>query len=127
MEHFPEAEVMGRAREISATYTGDPLFRYLEKDEAKYLASQDGFDVLEKVLALGRPPVCLDCGSTDIEPLKVPEGVGFKTDVPVDLGIGHPGCDGRLMVEGSGGMRIALRPKTKVYDIYGQLLMTVTE
>ena len=43
------------------------------------------------------------------------------------LGISHPWCGGLLMMEGSMGMRMGLNPITKAYDIYGQLIMTVSE
>lgn len=68
IEDFPDAETMDLARTIRATYTGEPLLRLFEPDYAKYLASQEGFEVLEQVLALNRRPVCLECGKTLCDP-----------------------------------------------------------
>ena len=52
IEDLPDAETMERARSVRQTYLGQPLFSFIEPDYAKYLASQDGFDVLEQVIEL---------------------------------------------------------------------------
>ena len=125
MEVLPDDETMRRAREIRATYTGPRVWAFFEKDAAKCMASQEGFDVLEQVMALQRPPVCLTCGSSAVDAIKVPEGA--QGDTPIDLGMGHPNCPGRLRIQGSGGMRIAMYPLSRFYDIHGQLVVVLDE
>lgn len=120
IEDLPDAATMERARSIRATYTGQPLFRLLEPDYAKYLASQVGFDVLEAVMALDRQPVCLECGKSVVRPIDGKEGVKSKT--PVSLNLGHPWCAGTLQAKSSGGLRMSVRAKTRVYSIKGQLI-----
>lgn len=75
IEDLPDAETMERARSIQKTYVGQPLFSFIEPDYAKYLASQDGFDVLEQVIELNRQPVCLQCGKSAVRPINQPEGL----------------------------------------------------
>ena len=125
IEALPDAETMERARFIRATYTGHPLLRLLEPDYAKYLASQVGFEVLEMVLALDRRPVCLECGKSAVRPIDIPEGV--NSEAPVSLNLGHPWCAGTLQVQGSGRLRIGMRPRTFVYSIYGKLISKIEE
>jgi hypothetical protein len=125
IEDLPDAETMERARSIRATYTGQPLFRLLEPDYAKYLASQVGFDVLEEVLALDRRPVCLECGKSAVRPIDRPEGVNSKA--PVSLNIGHPWCAGTLQMKSSGGLRISVNVETRVYSIHGKSISSYHE
>lgn len=125
IEDLSDAETMERARSIRATYTGQPLFRLLERDHAKYLASQVGFEVLEEVLARDRRPVCLECGKSAVRPIDRPEGVNSKA--PVSLNIGHPWCAGKLQIQGSGSLRIGVRAKTYVYNIFGQMISSYYE
>lgn len=125
IEDLPDAETMERARTIRQTYRGKALIRLLEPDYAKYLASQDGFDVLEKVIASKRKAVCLQCGKSAVRPIIRPEGV--NSDMPVSLGLGHPWCTGTLQVQDSGSLRIAIRPETRIYSIHGKLISTFLE
>lgn len=125
IEELPNAETMERARTIRATYIGQPLLKLLEPDYAKYLASQVGFDVLEEVLALDRQPVCLECGKSAVRPIDRPEGV--NSQAPVSLSLGHPWCAGMLQVQGSDGLRIGVRARTYVYNIYGQMTSSYYE
>lgn len=125
IEVLPDPETMERARFIRKTYRGEPLYRLHESDYAKYLASQNGFDVLEKVIALKRKAVCLQCGKTAVRPINRPKDV--NSDTPVSLDLGHPWCTGTLLAQDSGGFRIALRPKTCIYSIHGQLISTFIE
>jgi len=125
VEHFPDDETMERAKSIHQTYTGKPLFSHLEPDYAKYLASQDGFDILEQVIALKRRPVCLECGKSALRPIEIPEGLTSHT--PVSLNLGHPWCSGKLQMQTSGGLRISVSPKTYVYNIHGRLISTFLE
>ena len=106
IEDLPDAETMERARSIRKTYTGKPLLSLLEPDYAKYLASQDGFDVLEKVIASKRKAVCLECGKSAVRPIVRPEGV--NSEAPVSLGLGHPWCTGTLQAQDSGRLRISI-------------------
>lgn len=126
MEYFPDSTVMERARELHPEYCGNASAIF-ENDEAKYIASQIGMNVLETVLALHREPVCLTCGGSDVQPIMIPRFVSTRTRIPVCLGISHPECGGLLMVKGSDGMRLAMNPITRVYDIYGQLIMTTSD
>lgn len=123
MEYLPDADTMDRAKEIHSTYKGPRLFWFQEKDEAKCLASQEGFNVLERVMELRRPPVCLKCGGSDVQPLvlpEVPDGAE-RTDMALsNLEVKHPGCGGQLQAEGSGGMRLGLNPVTYYFSIDGK-------
>ena len=125
IEDLPDPKTMERARSIRRTYTGQPLFRLLEPDYAKYLASQLSFEVLEEVLALDRQPVCLECGKSAVRTIDRPEGV--NSEVPVLLNLGHPWCAGMLQVQDSGGLRMSVRAKTHVYSIHGQLISSYDE
>ena len=125
IEDLPDAETMERARSIRQTYVGQPLFSFIEPDYAKYLASQDGFDVLEQVIELNRQPVCLQCGKSAVRPINRPEGLTGET--PVSLNLGHPWCSGTLQMQTSGGLKIGVRPETHVYNIHGRLISTYDE
>ena len=128
MEDLPDAHTMERARKIHSTYTGPRLFRFKEKDEAKYLASQEGFEVLERVMELRRPPVCLKCGGSDVQPLvlpEVPHGANPTDMALTPLGVKPPGCRGQLQVEGSGGLRISLNLVTYYFGIDGKAFATL--
>ena len=130
MEKLPDPDVMDRARNIHATYTGQRLFWFQEKDEAKYLASQEGFNVLERVMELRRPPVCLTCGGSEVQPLvlpEVPDGAKVTDMALTPLGVEHPGCGGQLQVEGSGGLRISLNPVTHYFGIDGKAFATLRD
>lgn len=120
MEYLPDSKVVEQARGIRQKYAGPPLWRHDEKNEAKYLASQADFDLFERIIALKRPPVCLTCGGSSVHPIKLPESA--DRDVPIDLDIKHLGCSGHLRVQGSGGLRIGIRPITRWYDIFGKFL-----
>lgn len=63
MERFPAPNVLDRAKELHAEYTGKPRDLY-ERDEAKNIARQKGLAVLERVMELNRQPVCLVCGGS---------------------------------------------------------------
>lgn len=125
IEKFPDAQIMKRARRIRPAYVARLLFRLLETDQVKYLASQKGFDVLERVLALKRQPVCLECGTSAVRPIIIPKGVNSDAAVATDLG--HPWCAGKLQIQASGGMRIGLKQRTRIYDIYGRLTSTIED
>jgi len=122
MEDFPNDATMMRARKIHKTYTGKSLLRFLEKDYAKYLASQKGFAVLEKVLMLQRLPVCLVCGNSSVLEMRCLENLA--KDEKRSLGFGHPGCSGTLYAQSAGALRFGIRPATYTYDIDGQLIST---
>ena len=117
VEDFPTKAVFEKARAIRGEYTGKPLLKFLEKDYARYLASQKGFEALEKVMSLGRLPVCLQCGSNAIRPITIPEEATdkFKTSI----GLQHPWCSGTLQVQHSGSSRIAPAELTRIYHVNG--------
>ena len=123
MEKLPDSYTMKRAREIRKDYTGQPLFQLIEKDYAKYLASQEGFTVLDRVIALKRSPVCLKCGGNKVQAIELPSNAGGS--IPIKIGNKHPRCSGNLKVHGSGGFRLGINPKRYIYDIFGSLLSTV--
>ena len=126
MERFPAPTVLERAREMHAEYAGKRPDTF-EKDEAKRVASQQGLAVLERVIKLNRTPVCLECGGSNVRPVRIPRGVSTKTKIPVCLGISHPWCGGLLVIKGSEGKRMGMNTISKAFDIYGQLIMTVKE
>ena len=119
MEKLPDSYTMKRAREIRKDYTGQPLFQLTEKDYAKYLASQEGFAVLDRVIALKRRPVCLKCGGYKVQVIELPSNAGGS--IPINIGVKHTGCSGNLKVNGSGGVSLGLNPIKYIYDIYGGL------
>ena len=130
MEKLPDPDVMDRARKIHATYTGPRLFLFQEKDEARCLASQEGFNVLDRVMELRRPPVCLKCGGNDVQPLvlpEVPDGAKLTDMTLTNLELKHPGCAGQLQVEGSGGLRLGLNPVTYYFGIDGKAFATLQD
>lgn len=130
MEDLPDADTMDRARKFHSTYTGPRLFWFQEGDKAKCLASQEGFGILERVMELNRPPVCLTCGGSDVQPLalpEVPDGSRRANMALTKLGVRHPGCGGQLQVEGSGGLRLRLSPVTYYFDIDGQAFTILRE
>jgi len=88
--------------------------------DAKQRANPKSRKVLEDVLELKRKPVCLECGGEDVIAIEVPEGAGG--DTPIDLGVLHDGCAGKLKVQGSGRVRIGIRPTTKIFDIQGKIV-----
>ena len=123
MEKLPDSYTMKRAREIRKDYIGQPLFQLIEKDYAKYLASQEGFAVLDRVIALKRRPVCLKCGGYKVQAIELPSNAGGS--IPIKIGIKHAGCSGNLKVQGSGGVRLGMNPIKYIYDIYGKLTSTI--
>ena len=124
IEKFPDLVVMERARKIRPILMlGKPLLFHLEDDEAQYLASQKNFDLLERIIDLNRSPVCLKCAGSAVHAIKIPKGASGGT--LMDLGIKHPGCSGHLKVQGSGGLRISMRPITRLYDLSGKLTTTI--
>ena len=125
MEQFPDANTIKRAREIRASHKGAPLGWRPGRDNAEYLGTQPGFELLEGVLDLNRPPVCLKCGSSAVFPIKLPNNISDQT--PCAIGVKHPGCQGDIKVQGSGGMRMGMKPITYIYDINGKLITTLSE
>ena len=123
MEKLPDSYTMKRAREIRKDYTGQTLFQLTEKDYATYLASQEGFAVLDQVIALKRRPVCLKCGGNKVQAIELPSNAGGN--IPIKIGIKHTGCSGNLKVHGSDGVRLGMNPIKYIYDIYGKLTSTV--
>ena len=123
MEKLPDSYTMKRAREIRKDFIGQPLFQFIEKDYAKYLASQEGFEVLDRVIALKRRPVCLKCGGYKVQVIELPSNAGGR--IPINIGVKHTGCSGNLKVNGSGGFRLGLNPIKYIYDIYGGLISSI--
>lgn len=127
MECLPTVEEFERARELNPELAGK-FINFFKEEYVRILASREGFEVLERVMELRRPPVCLKCGGSDVEPLVLPEVAGGAslTDIQLtDLEVKHPGCKGHLMVEGSGSLRMGVFPVTHYYDIYGRALATL--
>ena len=127
MEVLPDPAEFARARDMHPKLSGE-FVNPLTEDRAKLLACQTGFAVLERVMELNRPPVCLNCGGDDVHTLelpKVPKGEKLTNIGRTNLGVKHPGCAGNLQVEGSGGFRMGLNPVTYYYDISGKHLATL--
>ena len=122
IEILPDADTFHRAKQLRKTYTGRPLLKLLEKDVAKYLASQQNFEILEKVIDLNRKSVCLECGKAAIRELEIPKNVSDTFWINIDQS--HPWCSGKLQVKHSGSLRIAPQEITKLYNIYGELIST---
>jgi len=127
MEYLPTMEEFERARELNPELAGK-FINFFKEEYVRILASREGFNVLQRVMELQRPPVCLKCGGSDVEPLVLPEvsGGAKLTDIQLtDLGVKHPGCRGHLMVEGSGSLRMGVYPVTHYFDIYGRALASL--
>jgi len=127
MEYLPTMEEFERARELNPELAGK-FINFFKEEYVRILASREGFNVLQRVMELQRPPVCLKCGGSDVEPLVLPEvsGGAKLTDIQLtDLGVKHPGCKGHLMVEGSGSLRMGVNPVTHYFDIYGRALASL--
>ena len=126
MESFPGLKVIERAKEIHPIYLlGKPFMRHIEDDEAKYIASQNSLEILDSVIALDRPPVCLECGGATVHQITIPEGA--HGDTAIDLGIKHFGCKGRLKIQGSGMTRIGFHSARRHYDLKGKLIETIED
>ena len=91
------------------------------------LDPNSGFEVLRQVMALHRGPVCLACGSPDVSTMPIPYGHDTALEAPVPTGTIHPGCDGELLVRGSGRERVAVMIYKNVFDIHGQFVERVRE
>ena len=70
------------------------MLSLLEPDYAKYLASQDGFDILEKVIESEYKATYLKWGKSALRPNIRPEGL--NSDAPVSLDLGHLWFTGTL-------------------------------
>lgn len=124
MEDLPEPHEFEEAKKLHPELCGQ-FVNPFTASYARQLASREGFEVLERVMELRRPPVCLKCGRSDVQPLLLPK-VAKLTDIELTgLKVRHPACSGRLMVEGSGSLRMALQPVTYFYTIYGRALATL--
>ena len=121
IELFPSPELFEQARERRRSWMRRHLIGF-GRDQIGTLASQDGFEVLEEVIALRREPVCLSCGQpafVTIDRGKLHE-TSDKTERP--LGIAHPGCSGNLRIRGSGLNRISMAEITRVFDPRGKMI-----
>ncbi|WP_233417301.1 hypothetical protein, partial [Halovulum marinum] len=87
MEKFPDRAVFDEAQKRHSSLWRGALRRY-GKDEAGRLAEKEGFGVLEQVTKLQRPPVCLACGGTAVEPIHRPRGGSNDTSIrPLGMSI----------------------------------------
>ena len=71
MEVLPNQGEFEEAKALHPTLKGKLMNPFTET-RARILASQEGFIVLEAVMKLGRPLVCLKCGDSSVAPLKLP-------------------------------------------------------
>ena len=127
VEGIPDQSVFERARALHPDIKGN-ISVILEKDEAKSLAYQENFQILERIMDQRRKPVCLKCGGENCRKIILPRvDEGRKlTDIKcTPLGIKHPVCDGNLLVEGSGKMRISISPETNYFDLSGKHRVTL--
>lgn len=85
VERLLDRETMERARAMRLTYKGQPLLRLLEKDDAKYYASQEHFEILEAVFELERLPLCLECGNSAIRTIERPKQEDNDAKIPLGL------------------------------------------
>jgi hypothetical protein len=122
MEKFPNQIDFNRARSLHPSLVGKWV-NPINGDKAELMACQKGFPVLEAVLAKKRSPVCLKCGQSNVQPLRLSQGSDIKQSERI--GFKHPACGGELMVKGSGGLRVSLRETTFYFDVYGRLITTL--
>ena len=128
IEGIPDRSTFLRARELHPSLKGKfQVFTERKRDDAKWLAFQNDFDILEQVMAQNRLPVCLQCGSENTSGLKLPETYGGGlTNIPkTPLGVYHPNCGGEFFVEGSGRTRMGVVSKTHYFDLRGKYLTTL--
>ena len=104
-------------------YTGQPLFQLIEKDYAKYLASQEGFAVLDRVIALKRRPVCLKCGGNKVQAIELPSNAGGS--IPIKIGVKHQGVQVILKSMVLDGVRLGMNPIKYLYNIYGRYISSI--
>lgn len=69
------------------------------------------------------PPRCLRCASTSTAPL--PLRVPGSKQYDYALGTPHPGCGGVLRVRDSGGTRLAIARRARIYSPEGELINAV--
>jgi len=127
IEGIPAQDVFLRARALHPKIKGK-MSSLIQRDEAKWLAYQEDFHILEIIVDQNRRPVCLQCGRENCEKIDLASiGKGNKlTDIDLtSIGIKHPGCDGELFMKGSGSTRIGITPKAHYFDIRGQYLTTL--
>jgi len=121
MERFPPEAVFVEARRCRRNRLRR-LLRWFGGDEAGKLASEAGFEVLEAIMDMKRPPVCLTCGQARATPLDSVLLINPADRTVRRLGILHPGCGGMLMAQGSGANRIAMLEMVRVYDVSGRII-----
>lgn len=133
MEEFPteqeiqekeqQAQEAARKREKSKGFFAR-LFRSRDPINPNRVPQRmpEGFNVAREVLAMGRKPVCLSCGSAAVVPLILPDDFVTKEENLRPLNVRHPGCGGMLTIYGSGGTREMGMPIARIYDLEGQFL-----
>jgi hypothetical protein len=132
MEEFPtepeiqekeqNAQEAARRRERSTGFFAR-LFRSRSTiDPNSFPRMPEGFDVARKVLAMGRKPVCLSCGSTTVVPLVLPDDYVTSNESLRMLNVRHPGCGGMLTIYGSGGTREMGMPIARIYNLEGRFI-----
>ena len=129
MEKFPEPQEFEEAKKLNPELCGK-FVNPFTTSYVRQLASREGFEVLERVMGLRRQPVCLKCGSSDVQPLvlpEVPDGAKRTDMVLTNLEVKHPGCGGQLQVEGSGKLRIGVNPVTYYFGIDGKAFATLQD
>lgn len=79
----------------------------------------------EMMVSRTASPRCLRCGSTSTVP--VPIRVQDHRRYDYAVGMAHPGCGGALRVCDSGGTRLAIATKLRVYTQEGELISATAE
>ncbi|MEQ8399234.1 hypothetical protein [Thalassobaculum sp.] len=79
-------------------------------------------DLLAAVVMPGRSPCCLDCGSTDVEVIVLPNPESRGQMQDQGLAFRHPGCPKPMRLRESGGTRFAMAPTKRVYDPQGRFI-----
>ena len=123
-DEFNEAEEVFLAGYLRKSYLRKKIYRSFWKKSLieEALDPASGFAVLRQVMALSRGQVCLACGSDDVSTIQIPYGHDTASVEPVQTGTVHPGCEGELLVHGSGEERVSVMMYKNVYDIHGQFV-----
>lgn len=107
----PPAGLLSRLRSLISRRSGD----------TQPSPRNDSSTILRIVAGLNRAPVCLTCGSSD--GIEIPRSSAEGSDAQgAHTGVIHPGCGGKFLIRPSDGLRVALRPRIRIYDLYGKLL-----
>ena len=106
---------------VAWNWVASALSRERRSEVRKLREKEADWTHIQRMMTLrAAPPRCLQCGSTSTMPL--PLRVEGSNRYDYGIGMAHPGCGGALHVRDSGGTRLAIRGKTRIYSPNGELI-----